>query len=313
MTMQSNDKILITGGSGLVGKTLKNELIRLGYSHVMTPTSQECNLLDLKTTLRFFEDIQPDYVFHSAAAVYGIMGNMENKGISFLNNTLINTHVIEASRVINVKKIVAMGTGCVYPYPPPALPLTEDLIWKGEPHVSEDSYAHAKRAMLAQLNAYRESYGLNFAFVISGNLYGPQDKFDIHHGHVIPALVRKFYEAKKNKTPVMVWGDGSARRDFLFSEDVARALIIIMEKVDGVVNMGSNTINSIKDIVNVLAQHTTQEDQVKWDASKPNGQEYRAYDLKKLFNAGFSPNMALADGVRLTYDWYVSNVDAARK
>jgi len=311
--MNYDDRIMITGSGGLVGRALKEELIRLGYTNVIAPTSKECDLTDLKATLNFFKNTEPKYVFHSAAAVYGIMGNMENKGISFLNNTLINTHVIEACRVVNVKKIVAMGTGCVYPYPPPSLPLTEDLIWQGAPHHSEDSYAHAKRAMLAQLNAYHESYNLNYAFVISGNLYGPQDKFDIHHGHVIPSLVRKFYEAKQNNTPVNVWGDGSARRDFLFSEDTSKALILIMHKINGVVNMGSNVINSIKDIVDILAHHTGMEGKIVWDASKPNGQEYRAYDLQKLFSAGFSPTVTLSDGVRLTYDWYKLNAAEARK
>lgn len=311
--MQLNSKILITGGNGLVGRALRDELAKLGYQQVFTPTSQEYNLCDFSQTRTLFESIQPDYVFHLAAAVYGIWGNMQNKAKSFLDNTLMNTHVVEMAHRQKVKKIVAMGTGAMYPYPSPGLPLKEEMIWSGRPHGAEDSYGQAKRAMLAQLEAYHENYGTCYALVVSGNLFGPHDKFDIEFGHVTPALIRKFYEAKLQNTPVTVWGDGSARRDFLFSKDVARALMAIMEQVEGSVNMGSGQVFPIRRIVEILAAHTGLENKIIWDSSKPNGQDYRAYDLSKLQATGFKPLYSFEDSIRATYDWYAAHARDARK
>jgi GDP-L-fucose synthase len=238
---------------------------------------------------------------------------MKNKALSFRDNTLINMNVIEGAVSVGVKKMTCMGSGCVYPYPSPGLPLNEDMIWMGAPHASEDSYAHSKRAMLAQLNAYKESYGLDFAFVISGNLYGPHDKFDTEYGHVTPSLVRKFYEASLTGEEIVVWGDGSAQRDFMFSEDTGEALIAIMKSVLGSVNMGSGAVNSIRDIVDILADITGGQAQIVWDSSKPNGQDYRAYNLDKLSETGFKPNVCLREGLEKTYAWYKEHADKARK
>lgn len=309
----AESKILVTGARGLVGMNLIEELRKQGYANIVALTSETCDLTNFAQTVDFFKKHAPTHVFHAAAAVYGIMGNMERKGYSYLQNVLINTHVVEACRQASIKKLVAMGSGCVYPYPSPGLPLTEDMVWQGAPHPSEDSYAHAKRAMLAQLNAYKESYGLCSAFVISGNLYGPHDKFDTKHGHVTPSLIRKFYEASKTGDTITIWGDGSAKRDFLFAEDAARALIAIMQHSEGPINMGSGAVNAIRDIVDILAEHTSMQDKVVWDASKPNGQEYRAYDLSKLFETGFRPRFSLMEGLKKTYTWYASHAETARK
>lgn len=308
-----NSKILITGGHGLVGQALKSALAREGYIHVLAPTRKDCNLCDFQATKALFEALRPDYVFHLAAAVYGIMGNMQNKARSFLDNVLMNTHVVELSHRVGVEKIVAMGTGAMYPYPSPGLPLKEDMVWSGRPHGAEDSYGQAKRAMLAQLEAYQENYGTNYALVISGNLFGPHDKFDIEQGHVTPALIRKFYEAKMSGGKVSIWGNGSAQRDFLFSKDVASALITIMRHIQGPVNMGSGQVFAIRDIVDILAQHTGLTDRVVWDATKPNGQDYRAYDLSQLKAAGFSPAHDFKDALIETYEWYAENAFFARK
>jgi GDP-L-fucose synthase len=310
--MKIDDKILITGGSGLVGNALSERLKISGYTSVYSLSSKDCDLMNLENTLDLFMKIQPDVVFHLAAQVYGIMGNMKNKGMSFLRNTLINTHVIEASRQANVEKIVAMGSGCVYPYPSPGLPLSEHMVWQGEPHPSENSYAHSKRAMLAQLNAYSEDYKMKFAFVISGNLFGPHDKFDPDFGHVTPSLVRKFYEAKRDSARVNIWGNGSAKRDFMYSDDVADALMIIMDKIEGPVNMGSGNVSSIRNIVDILADYTGMVEKVDWDSSKPNGQDYREYELSKLKDAGFKAKVSLEEGLKKTYDWYVNNYANSR-
>ncbi|NGX56469.1 MAG: GDP-L-fucose synthase [Candidatus Anoxychlamydiales bacterium] len=310
--MNLEDKILITGANGLVGSNLTEVLKKEGYDNLVTVGRKDCDLLNLENTVNFFKIHKPKFVFHLAAEVYGIMGNMKNKGKSFFNNILLNTHVIEASKQINVNKIIAMGSGCVYPYPQPSLPLKESMVFLGEPHFSEDSYAHAKRAMLAHLKAYKESYDMNYAFVISGNLYGPNDKFDIENGHVIPSLIAKFYEAKKNNTKITVWGNGLAKRDFLYAKDVAKALIKIANEIEGPVNMGSGMVSNIKDIVFHLAKYLNIEDKVVWDSSMPNGQDHREYDLSKLFSVGFKPMTDLQEGLIETFDWYSNNLDKIR-
>jgi GDP-L-fucose synthase len=311
--MHAQSRIIITGGTGLVGTALAEQLRQDGHENVLALGSATCDLMDWRATRAFFQEHRPDYVFHLAARVYGIMGNMRNKGVSFLDNTLINTHTIEAARLANVRKIVAMGSGCVYPYPPPGLPLTEAMVWAGPPHESEDSYAHSKRAMLAQLIAYREQYELPYAFVISGNLYGPNDKFDPEFGHVTPSLVRKFHEAAQAGREVTVWGHGTARRDFMYAGDTARALLAIMRDVEGAVNMGSGDVHAIREIVETLAVLSRLTERVVWDHSKPDGQDFRAYDLSKLFATGFRPQVGLAEGLRRTWEWYIAQAGQARR
>jgi GDP-L-fucose synthase len=313
VSLHPDSHIIITGGTGLVGTALTALLRQQGCRHVIAVGSAMCNLLDWQDARRFFLEHRPDYVFHLAARVYGIMGNMRNKGSSYLDNILINTHAIEAARLSGVRKIVAMGSGCVYPYPSPGVPLTEDMVWLGPPHPSEDSYAHSKRAMLAQLIAYHEQYDLPYAFVISGNLYGPHDKFDPEFGHVTPALVRKFHEARLSGSEVTVWGHGTARRDFTYADDCARALLCIMQSVHGPVNLGSGSVHAIREIVDGLAAITGLTEKVVWDTDKPDGQDHRAYDLSRLFATGFRPQVPLAEGLRRTYEWYAAEAASARK
>ncbi len=311
--MNKNSKIIITGAGGLVGSNLKQFLQNEGYSSVMGLTRKDCDLTDLNETISFFKKEKPDYVFHIAGFVFGIMGNMKQQAKSYLMNTLINTHVVEACYQSEVKKVVAMGSGCVYPYPSPGLPLKEKMVWQGEPHDSEMAYAHSKRSMLAQLEAYKDSYDMDYAFVISGNLFGPNDKFDENFGHVVPSLVSKFHKAAHSESNVVVWGDGSAQRDFLYVEDVARALEVIMLKISGAVNMGSGKVICIKDIVHELAEITGTQDRIVWDSSKPNGQDYRAYNLDKLFQAGFEPKFTLKEGLEKTVRWFSENINSVRR
>lgn len=299
-------RILVTGGGGLVGAALIKTLRSSVDAEIFAPSRVEVDWTDRQAARACFQQYRPDLVFHLAAKVYGIMGNMDNMGPSFLDNTLINAHVIDAAREVKARKVVAMGTGCIYPYPPVRLPLSEDQIWHGPPHPSELAYAHSKRAMLAQLEAYKISYNLISAFVISANLFGPNDKFDIAHGHVVPSLVRKFYEAKVSGTAVSVWGDGSARRDFMYATDVASALVAIAEQIEGPVNMASGQIHSIRDIVDTLVE-ITGHDRIVWDATKPNGQDYRAYDCTKLEATGFKAVYSLRAGLEETWNWYCAN------
>jgi GDP-L-fucose synthase len=305
--MNSNEKILVTGGRGLVGSALVEHLRKKGFIDVMAVGRDDCDLTNPFSTREYFEKHQPAYIFHAAARVYGIMGNMKNKAVSFLDNVMINTNVVDAANRVGVKKIVVMGTGAVYPYPSPGLPLKEDMIFMGEPHAAENSYAHAKRAMLAMLRAYEESYGMEWAYVVSCNLFGPRDKFDTEYGHVVPSLIKKFFDAKRCGEKVVVWGNGSAIRDFMYVEDAARASLAIMQNISGAVNSGSGVSHSINDIVNMIADITDMKNRIVWDDTKPNGQDYRAYDLEKINSIGFNCEFTIRRGLEKTWDWYTKN------
>lgn len=306
--MKKTDRILVTGARGLVGSAMMNELSAQGFEDVVGIGRAECDLMDRKSTEAFIGDCKPVHVFHAAARVYGIMGNMENRALSFFENVSINTNVIHASHLAKVQKITVMGTGAVYPFPSPRLPLVEDDIFLGRPHEAEEAYAHAKRAALAMLEAYQFDHGMVWAYVISCNLFGPRDKFDIEFGHVVPSLVAKFHHAKETGNMVSVWGDGSAQRDFLYVKDCVRAVRHIMEAGAGPVNIGGGVVYRIRDVVETLARVTGMEDRLEWDASKPNGQDYRAYDLTRLDKLSFKSAYSLEQGLQETWDWYCKAV-----
>jgi len=311
--MKEADSILITGGSGLVGKNLSLYLSESGYISILSPTSEECDLADNRQVDAFFAKHKPSHVFHLAGRVRGLGGNINDQGVAYYDNIMINTNVVEACHRFGVKKIVAMGTVAMYPDPLPRNPLAEDSIWQGKPHHSEYGYAQAKRAMLAQLEAYGENYGLPWALVLSTNLYGPYDRFDTKTGHVIPSLIRKFHDAKTSGGTVQVWGDGSATRDFLYVKDTVRALHQIMQGVEGTINMATGQTHSIRQVVNMLSSLTGLADRVVWDSKMPGGQLFRAYDVSKLTKAGFTCQYDLLAGLKETYCWYEANAASARK
>ena len=303
--------ILITGGTGLVGRALLHALRDEGFTNVVGIGSRDCDLRDSTAVGILMNRLRPDYVFHMAARVHGLGGNTLYKSDILVDNVLINTNIVEYARRSGVKKIVAMGSGCVYPELKGQQELFEHQVWNGPPHPSEDSYAHSKRLMFAQLSAAQEQYGFLSAFVISGNLYGPHDNFNVEEGHVIPSLIAKFHEAKRIGTSVKVWGSGVAVRDFTYADDTARALIAILRNLEGAVNLGSGQRHQIRDIVDTL--HTLTGVPVEWDAAKPDGQLVRYYNLDRLASTGFLAQMSLANGVRHTYEWYEQNRENVRK
>jgi GDP-L-fucose synthase len=304
MLLNKSDRILVTGAAGLVGSALVELLRAEGYEHAVGLTRVDCDLLDTSATFAEFERRRPDHVFHAAARVYGLMGSMKRQGASFYDNVMINTNVVEAARRAGARKVTVMGTGAVYPFPSPGLPLKEDMIFLGRPHPAQAGYANAKRAMLAMLEAYEEAYGLKWAYIVSANLFGPRDRFDIEFGNVVPSLIKKFYDAKKNGGKVEVWGDGSAQRDIIYVKDAARAALGVMNKIDGAINMGSGEVHRIRDVVDTLSELTGMRGRIEWDASKPNGQAYRGYDLTKLHDIGFEPAYSLRGGLEETWNWY---------
>ncbi len=302
--MNKRDRIIVTGAGGLVGSALVDHLGEQGYEHVVGLRRADCDLLDTSATFAEFERRRPDHVFHAAARVYGLMGSMKHQGSSFYENIMINTNVVEASRRAGARKVTVMGTGAVYPFPSPGLPLKEDMIFLGRPYPGNAGYANAKRATLAMLEAYEETYGMQWAYIVSANLFGPRDKFDVEFGHVVPSLIKKFYDAKASGGKVVVWGDGSAQRDILYVKDAARAALGVMSKIDGPINMGSGKVYRIMDVVDALSDLTGMKGRIEWDASKPNGQAYRAYDLTKLRDIGFEPAYSLRAGLEETWNWY---------
>lgn len=302
--MQKNKRILVTGARGLVGSAVVERLAEQGFQAVIPVGRQDCDLMDRAATEALIAEARPHHVFHAAARVYGIMGNMKNRALSFHENVVINTNVIHASHLAGVRKITVMGTGAVYPYPSQRLPLIEDDIFLGRPHPAEEAYAQAKRAALAMLEAYRHDHGIDWAYVVSCNLFGPRDKFDVDFGHVVPSLIAKFHKARQTGGNVLVWGDGSAQRDFLYVDDCAAAVQLIMQAGQGPINIGSGTVYRIRDIVDTLARVTGMEDRIDWDASKPNGQDYRAYDLSRLTALGFRSEVSLEEGLTKTWEWY---------
>jgi GDP-L-fucose synthase len=306
--IKSNSCIVVTGANGLAGSAVVDHL-KKAYTCVVPVTRGVCDLKNHGMVAETFRRIGPEYVFHAAATVYGLGGNMRNQGKSFLENTLINTAVIDAAQKCGVKKFIAMGTNAVYPWPP-VLPYREETIFDGRPHDGEAGYGHAKRHMLAMLEAYNESYGMDYTYLVSGNLFGPRDTFDIENGHVLPSLIAKFYEASQSWDElVSVWGDGSPTRDFMYSLDLARIVRMVLENdTTGAINIGSGDRRSIDYVCRRLCSISGVDyDRVRYDKTKPNGRPDCYADLSKLRAAGFSLEWGFDEALKSTYKWFAAS------
>ncbi len=303
--------VLVTGSGGVAGRAVVQELERTGYRAIPVASS-DADLRDMAATTALFETHRPDYVVHLAGRVHGLMGNIGSQGSAFYDNIRMNINVVEASRAVGVQKLVAMGSTAVYSDSVP-LPMSEDGIWFGPPHDSEKGYASAKLAMLAQLEAYKDEYGMDYAFVVSTNLYGPGDRFDEVRGHVLPSLVSKIHRAKTEGLPLEVWGTGTPTRDFLYSGDAARAIVMVLEQLSGVVNMATGVSVTIRQAVDTLVEVAGFDGEVRWDVTKPDGQHARAYDISRLSSIGWAPQASLADGLAETFAWYDVNWTSARR
>lgn len=305
--MKQDSVIAVTGANGLAGSAVVECLRERDFKNVVAMTRADADLRDPYATKNEFRRIQPDYVFHAAATVYGLQGNMDNQGKSIFENTMINTNVIDACyKAGSVKKIVAMGTNAIYPWPA-VLPYREETIFDGRPHDGEAAYGNAKRHMLAMLEAYRTSYGIDYTYLVSGNLYGPRDTFDPVNGHVLPSLIHKFYEASHNEdTVVSIWGDGTAERDFLFSRDLADVVSFMMgNKFTGAINIGNGVTYPLSYVAKRLCSISGVDyERVHYDTSKPKGRPSCYADLSKLRNLGWRPRVHFADGLAMTFDWY---------
>jgi GDP-L-fucose synthase len=305
--MKRNSPILVTGANGLAGSAVVEHLRANEFTCVVPITRDDVDLTEHGWVKEVFETIKPTHVFHAAATVYGLGGNMAFQAKSILDNTLINTAVIDAAHTCgSVEKITVMGTNAAYPWPTP-LPFKEENLYNGRPDAGEFGYGHAKRHMLAMLEAYKESYGLEYCYIVSGNLYGPRDRFNTETGHVLPSLIKKFSDAKATGGTVSIWGDGSATRDFLYSKDLARIVQLLMSEdlKSGPINIGNGHAYSIKTVVEMLCSISgVSTTRVRWDASKPNGRTNCFSDLSRLGALGFTPQYDIWTGLKATWDWF---------
>ena len=306
------ERVLVTGAGGVLGLALVARLNEQGVT-LSAPRRAQCDLLDAGAVRAIFDDFKPTVVLHLAGWVAGVQGNLSFAGRAFYENTCINVNVIEASRLAGVRKIVAAGTTAVYS-DEIALPMREADIWRGAPHGSEAAYAHSKRAMLAQLEAYRTQYGIDFGYMICTNLYGPGDRFDEKYGHVVPSLIARFQRAAELEQPeIVIWGDGTPTRDFLFSDDAARAFLTVAEQGQGAFNTATGSTVTIRELVEVLRSVSGYRGEVVWDVTKPKGQQARSYDNSRLLQLGWAPETGLADGIAQSFEWYQRNIGSVRR
>jgi GDP-L-fucose synthase len=300
-------KIVVTGGSGFLGRYVVGKLRQYSQVVVMVPTHQEYDLVRGADVKRLFSDTSPDLVIHLAAVVGGIGYNKENPGRFFYDNLMMGTQLIEESRLSGVKKFVAVGTVCAYPKFT-RVPFHEDDLWNGYPEETNAPYGLAKKMMLVQTEAYRAQYGFNGIFLLPANLYGPGDNFDLHKSHVIPALIRKCVEARRANAPAIeVWGSGNVTREFLYVEDCADAIVRAAAMYDegAPVNIGNGQEVWIKDLVSKIADLTGFKGEINWKQSQPDGQPRRQLDTSRAYEKfGFQATTSLTDGLRRTIDWF---------
>ena len=303
-------RVLVTGGAGFLGSFVVDKLRARGCQTIIVPRSAEYDLRDRDAIVRLYETASPDMVLHLAAVVGGIGANQENPGRFFYDNAMMGIQLIEIARQMGVQKFVATGTICAYPKFTP-IPFREDDLWNGYPEETNAPYGLAKKMMLVQLQAYRAQYGFRGIFLLPVNLYGPRDNFDLHTSHVIPALIRKCFEAKAaGRSEIVLWGDGTPTREFLYVEDAAEGLLLAAEHYDGdqPVNLGTGEEIAIANLATAIADEVGFEGKIIWDSSKPNGQPRRCLDVtraKELF--GFEAAHDLQHGLAKTVAWFKEN------
>jgi len=302
-----NRRVCVTGGAGFLGSFIVERLRRSGAAEVFIPHIEQYDLVKQQDILRVLDDSRPDVIIHLAAHVGGIGANREHPAEFFYDNLMMGVQLIHEAWKRGVEKFVALGTVCAYPKFTP-VPFREDDIWNGYPEETNAPYGLAKKMLLVQSQAYREQYGFNSIFLLPVNLYGPRDNFDPRSSHVIPALIRKCLEAQaEGRDELVVWGDGSPTREFLYVEDAAEGILLATERYNGpeAINLGSGNEISIRALAEKIAQLTGFNGRLVWDVEKPNGQPRRALDTSRAERYfGFRAGVSFDEGLRRTIEWY---------
>ncbi len=307
--MNKNSRVFVAGHRGLVGSAIQRRMEKSGYRNLITRSKTELDLRNAEEVYRFFEDERPDYVFLSAAKVGGIYANNTYPADFIRDNLAIQMNVIHASYLSNVRKLLFLGSSCIYPKLAPQ-PMKEDYLLSGYLEPTNESYAIAKIAGMKMCEAYNRQYGTNFLSVMPTNIYGINDNFDLNHSHVLPALIRKFHQAKQNGEPhVELWGTGTPRREFLFADDLADASVFLMENYDvnalnGFVNVGTGNDVTIFELANLIKEIVGFDGDIIYDRNKPDGTPRKLLDVSKMNDLGWRAQTSLRDGITMTYQWF---------
>jgi len=313
--MNKSDKIYVAGHRGLVGSAIVRKLESEGYLNIVGRTSQQLDLTNQLAVKEFFTEEKPDFVFLSAAKVGGIHANDTYPADFIRDNLLIQTNIIDAAYRNDVRKLLFLGSSCIYPKLAPQ-PMKEEYLLTGELESTNEWYAIAKIAGIKMCQAYKKQYGFNAISLMPTNLYGPGDNFNLENSHVLPALIRKFHDAKSlDKPEVEVWGTGLPRREFLHVDDLADASVFLMNNYDNevIINVGVGEDVSIKELAEIVREVVGYEGNLKFDLSKPDGTPRKLLDVSRLAQTGWSATISLRQGIESTYKWFVENQDNFKK
>ena len=306
-TLERDAKIYVAGARGLVGSALVRRLEALGFSNVLTPGRTELDLTDRAAVFAWFESVKPDYVIDAAAKVGGIHANNTYPAEFISVNLQIQVNLLDAAVASGVKKFLFLGSSCIYPKFAEQ-PIREDSLLTGHLEPTNAAYAVAKIAGITQVQSIRQQYGLPYVSAMPTNLYGPGDNFDLQNSHVLPAMIRKFHEAKESRAAaVVLWGSGSPMREFLHVDDLAAACVHLLENYDesAPINVGTGTDVTIRELAEMVQSVVGFEGEIVWDSSKPDGTPRKLLDVSRIKALGWSPRIELRDGIAATYDWYV--------
>ena len=309
MAFWDNKRVLVTGGAGFLGSFVVEKLQKRGCKDIFVPRKKEYNLIELGAVNRVYRDAKPDIVIHLAAKVGGIGANQANPGTFFYDNLIMGVQLMEEGRKAGLEKFVALGTICAYPKFTP-VPFKEEDLWNGYPEETNAPYGLAKKMLLVQAQAYRQQYGFNAIYLLPVNLYGPRDNFNLESSHVIPALIRKCFEAKqRGDDQITAWGDGSATREFLYVEDAVEGILLATERYhkSDPINLGSSFEISITELLETIVKLTGFKGKIVWDTTKPNGQPRRRLDVSRAEREfGFRASVPFEEGLKKTIEWYTS-------
>jgi GDP-L-fucose synthase len=317
--MNKDSRVLVAGANGMVGSAIVRNLESKGYTNIIKGTRDDVDFTNQDETERYFCSEEPEYVFVAAAKVGGIMANNNYKADFLTENLQIQTNLIQQSYNSGVKKLLFLGSSCIYPKFA-TQPITEDQLMTGPLEPTNDAYAIAKIAGIKMCQAYREQYGFNVISLMPTNLYGPNDNFDLETSHVLPAMIAKFHYAKTEGytidmggpwwPDVKLWGDGSAMREFLHVDDLAEACYICMKNYNDIehINIGTGEDVTIKELAHIIRDVIGFAGNIEWDKTKPNGTPRKVLNVDKIKSMGWNPTISLADGIRSTYNWYKENL-----